>query len=75
MARGEVDAGFVYATDAAVMKDKVRVAFEVPLDVAIAYPIARTVGSTNAEEAQRFVAFVLSPTGQAILGKYGFQKP
>lgn len=75
VARGEVDAGFVYATDAAVMKDKVRVAFEVPLDVAIAYPIARTVGSANAEEAQRFVAFVLSPTGQAILGKYGFQKP
>lgn len=37
VARGEVDAGFVYATDAAVMKDKVRVAFEVPLDVAIAY--------------------------------------
>ena len=32
VARGEVDAGFVYATDAALMKDKVKVAFEVPLD-------------------------------------------
>lgn len=75
VARGEVDAGFVYATDAAVMKDKVRVAFEVPLDVAITYPIARTAASANAEDAQRFVAFVMSPDGQAILGRYGFQKP
>lgn len=75
VARGEVDAGFVYATDAAVMKDKVKVAFEVPLDIAISYPIATTAGSANAEEARRFVSYVLSPAGQAILGKYGFQKP
>ncbi len=75
VARGEVDAGFVYATDAAMMQDKVKVALDVPLDVAIAYPIAVTGGSANAAEARRFVAFVLSPDGQAILGKYGFQKP
>lgn len=75
VARGEVDAGFVYGTDAAIMKDKVRVAFSVPLDVPIAYPIARTRVGANAAEAKRFVDFVLSPTGQAILGKYGFLKP
>lgn len=75
VARGEVDAGFVYATDATVMKDTVKVAFEVPLDIAISYPIAATVGSANAEEAKRFVAYVLSPAGQAILATYGFQKP
>lgn len=75
VARGEVDAGFIYATDVAVMKDKVRVAFEVPLDVAITYPIARVISSANAEEAKRFVSFVLSSDGQAILSKYGFQKP
>jgi molybdate transport system substrate-binding protein len=73
--RGEVDAGFVYATDAAVMKDKVRVAFEVRVDTPILYPIARTAGSTNAEEAGSFVAHVLSPAGQAVLSKHGFQKP
>lgn len=73
--RGEVDAGFVYATDAAVMKDKVRVAFEVRVDTPILYPIARTAGSANAEEAGSFVAHVLSPAGQAVLSKHGFQKP
>ena len=75
VARGEVDAGFVYGTDAALMADKVRVAFEVPLDSAIRYPLAATRASTNSAEAQRFVAFVLSPAGQAILSRYGFRQP
>lgn len=75
VARGETEAGFVYATDAAVMKDKVRVAFEVPLDIAISYPIAVTSAAANAEEAGRFIAFVNSPAGQTILARFGFQKP
>lgn len=75
VARGEVDAGFVYATDAAIMADKVRVTLEVPLDVAISYPIAKTTTGTHADEARRFVGFVLSPAGQSVLGKYGFRKP
>lgn len=75
VARGEVDAGFVYATDAAVMKDKVKVAFPVPLDVAIRYPVARIAGGPNGAEADRFIAFLLSPEGQAVMAKHGFQKP
>ena len=75
VARGEVEAGFVYATDAALMKDKVRVALEVPLDVTISYPIAITQASAHAEEAGRFIAFVRSAQGQGVLSKYGFQKP
>ncbi len=42
VARDEVDAGFVYATDAAVMADKVKVQFTVPLETAVSYPIAVT---------------------------------
>lgn len=75
VARGEVDAAFVYATDAAIMPAKVKIAFEVPLHIAIRYPIAPVTGSTNAVEATRFIAYVMSPAGQAILAKYGFRKP
>lgn len=75
VARGEVDAGFVYATDAALMKDKVRVAFEVPLDEAILYPVAATATAPNAADAARFLEFLQSPAAQVILGKFGFQKP
>jgi molybdate transport system substrate-binding protein len=75
VARGEVDAGFVYATDAALMQDKVKVVLEVPLDTVISYPIAKTAASSNGEEARRFIAYVLSPAGQAVLQKFGFRKP
>lgn len=75
VARGEVDAGFVYATDAAIMKDKVKVAFEVPLDTVILYPVAKTATSILAAEATSFIHFLSTPAAQAILGKYGFAKP
>lgn len=75
VARGEVEAAFVYATDAHIMKDKVKVAFAVPLDVAISYPIAQLSESANAEEGKRFIAHVQSPAGQEILARHGFLKP
>lgn len=75
VARGEVDAGFVYATDAAMMSDKVKVAFGVALDSAIMYPIAPLKESKNLEEAKRFISFLFLPQSQAILKQYGFQKP
>ena len=75
VARGEVDAGFVYGTDAALMPGKVKVAFEAPLDIPISYPIARAAASADPREASRFVDFVLSPAGQAVLARYGFRKP
>jgi molybdate transport system substrate-binding protein len=75
VARGEADAGFVYGTDAALMKDRIKVAFTVPLDVTITYPIAATASSNNAKEARRFVAFVRGDAAQSVLSKYGFHKP
>lgn len=75
VARGEVEAGFVYATDAAVQKDKVKVALTVPTATPIAYPVAVVAGSANAEAARRFIDFVTSPAGQAVLARHGFQKP
>lgn len=75
VARGEVDAGFVYGTDAALMADKVKVALTVPTETPVLYPVAPVAASANAAEAQKFVAFVLSPQAQAVLAKYGFGKP
>ena len=40
VARGEVDAGFVFGTDAAIMPGRVKVALTVPTKTAITYPIA-----------------------------------
>lgn len=72
VARGEVDAGFVYATDAALRSDKVKVVLEVSLDEPLHYPIAVLKASKDAKEAQRFVDFVLGEEGQKILQNYGF---
>ena len=75
VARGEADAGFVYATDAAIMKDKVRTVATVPTRTSITYPIAAVAGSPNAEGARRFLAFIASPVAQTVLARYGFDKP
>jgi molybdate transport system substrate-binding protein len=75
VARGEVDAGFVFATDAVVAKDKVAVAATVPTPTPIRYPIAVVAGSKRAVEAKAFQAFVLSPEGTDILRGFGFGTP
>jgi molybdate transport system substrate-binding protein len=75
VARGEVDAGFVFATDAAIMPERVRVALRLPAAGPITYPIAVTRASTHAAEAERFIAYLRSDAGQAILARYGFSQP
>lgn len=75
VARGEVDAGFVYSSDVNAGGDRVRQAFAVPLKTPITYPLAVIKDSANAAEAKRFVAFVRSPQGLAILKKHGFGAP
>ncbi|QWT19406.1 molybdate ABC transporter substrate-binding protein [Bacillus sp. NP157] len=75
VARGEVDAGFVFATDAAVMKDKVKVAATVATPKPITYPMAVVAGSKQPAEAAAFEAFVQSGEGRAILAGFGFEAP
>lgn len=75
VSRGEVDAGFVYATDAAAAKDKVALVMNVATQRAVLYPIAVVAGAKQAKLADAFVGFVAGATGQSILEKYGFGKP
>jgi len=75
LSRGEVDAGFVYATDAIKGGDKVKVVEEIPLEKPVSYPVAVLAATKYKPEAAAFVAFLTSPEGAAVLAKYGFKKP
>lgn len=75
VARGEVDAGFVYATDAALLPDKVKVALRVPTATPILYPAATVAASAHPALAQQFLDFLLAPPAQAVLARHGFGKP
>ena len=59
VARGEVDAGFVYRTDAEQMKDKVDIAMIVEGHDPVTYPIAVAITGNNPKAGQEFLNFVL----------------
>jgi molybdate transport system substrate-binding protein len=75
VARAEVDAGVVYATDAAIRPREVRVAAVAPSasHKPVTYPIAVLKAAAHSETAKVFVATVRSEAGQAILARYGFK--
>lgn len=75
VARGEVDVGFVYATDAALMPNKVRVVAEVLLDTPIRYSVSAVAGSAHGAEAKRFIDYLASPAAQTVFARHGFLKP
>src|SRR3954463_4464979 len=75
VSRGEVEAAFVYRTDAAILPDRVRVALEVPTATPILYPIATIKGASNNAQARKFVQFMHSDSARKILQNYGFGKP
>jgi molybdate transport system substrate-binding protein len=70
----EVDAGIVYATDARTAAEKVLV-LQIPdrMNVVAEYPIAVVASGAAKSAASRFVALVLSDSGQAVLAKRGFE--
>lgn len=75
VARGEVDAGFVFATDAAIVKDKVTVVETLETTVPVTYSIALVKRAGRNELAQAYQDYILSDEGQSILQKYGFNQP
>jgi molybdate transport system substrate-binding protein len=77
VARGEVDAGFVYTTDAAIRADRVREAFRPGEETyrPVVYPVAVVAGTKQAALAQAFIDLLVSAEGQAVLARLGFQPP
>lgn len=72
VARNEVDAGFVYATDAALIADKVRMQLELPTPEPIRYPVAITAEGAKNPASALFLDFLFTEPSQAVLSRYGF---
>ena len=72
---GEVDAGVVYVTDVRAAGDQVD-GVTIPADVnsTTTYPIAVLKDAKNADLAQAWVDYVLSPIGKQVLTAAGFGK-
>ena len=75
VARAEVDAGFVYATDAALMPDRVRVAMTVPTPRPVRYPVAPLKAAPQPALARQFVAFLTGDAARAVFARHGFGQP
>jgi molybdate transport system substrate-binding protein len=73
--RGEVDAGVVYATDAAARLKEIKIIATAPeaSHKPVVYPIAVVKGTKSEADAKAFIALVLSPEGKKILQKHGFK--
>jgi molybdate transport system substrate-binding protein len=70
---GDVDAGFVYKTDANISK-KVKIAFSVPVEKgpAIRYPVAIVKEAKNKSAAEEFLRYLESDTARKLFEQYGF---
>jgi molybdate transport system substrate-binding protein len=70
---GDVDAGFVYKTDANISK-KVKVAFSVPVEngPSIRYPVAIVNETGNRVAAQNFLRYLESDDARRLFERYGF---
>ena len=77
VAEGSADAGLVYATDAALLKDKVKVVAEAPkgsLAKPVIYPIGVLQKAPQAVVAKDFVAFLQTDEAMKVFEEYGFAR-
>jgi molybdate transport system substrate-binding protein len=70
---GNVDAGFVYKTDANISK-KVKIAFSVPVEEGpkIRYPVAMVKDVKNKTAAEAFLRYLESTNARGLFERYGF---
>jgi molybdate transport system substrate-binding protein len=75
VARGEVDAGIVYLTDARLAAGAVHLVGAAPGHAPIVYPVAVVADSRQPALAREFMAFLLGPQAQGLLAERGFARP
>jgi|SRR5262245_32023272 len=70
---GNVDAGFIYKTDADISK-KVKIAYSVPIEKgpAIRYPIALVKEAKDKNAAEKFLHYLQSQDARKLFERYGF---
>ena len=70
---GNVDAGVVYKTDAAISQ-KVKVAYEVPIadSPKITYPLALVKDAPQPEAAKKFIAYLATAGATKVFQQFGF---
>jgi len=71
---GEADAAIVYRTDALAAREAVEtISIPADLNVVAEYPIAALRGAPQPALARAFIDLVLSPSGRALLERFGFR--
>jgi molybdate transport system substrate-binding protein len=77
VARGEVEAGFVYSTDIPVRAAQVTEAFRPAEDTyrPVTYPVAVVKDSRQPALARAFIDLLMTREGQSALSRLGFQPP
>jgi molybdate transport system substrate-binding protein len=75
VASGTATAGFVYATDALLEADRVRIAMRATEadGVDVRYPAAVVASSKRIAEATRFMVFLRGEAARSIFAKFGFR--
>ncbi len=69
---GEADAGIVYMSDVVAAPELKSIEIPADLNVIAKYPIAPLAKSENADLAAKFIEYILSAEGQAVLANWGF---
>jgi len=77
VARGEVEAGFVYSTDIPVRAGQVTEAFRPAEDTyrPVTYPVAVVKDARQPALARAFIDLLMTREGQSALSRLGFQPP
>lgn len=75
VASGDVEAGFVFATDVAQAGDRVRVVETLPTTTPIRYLANVVVEARNPALAREFVAYLRSEPARVVFKRFGFGLP
>ncbi|MFZ3048300.1 MAG: molybdate ABC transporter substrate-binding protein [Desulfatirhabdiaceae bacterium] len=73
--KNEVDAGVVYATDAAIQANRIKIVATAPSEShkTVVYPVAVVKGAKNEAGGMAFIAILKTDEGMGILKKFGFE--